>query len=235
MGVEALSLGRGIIKLKSGSRGFGAIELALVLVVLGIVFTFTLKGAALIPKMRAFVIGQQINQYKSAVQHYQDVYRNMPGDDPAAPGRWNRPPSLFVMSGRAFSLAGDSKIDGLLDDAGNASGEQYMAWSDLRNAGLAEGDPTLVGISARPENFYGGAFGFAAENLGLQQVLCLTRVPGADAETLDNQFDDGKVATGEMRGTSQWDPTEKKNNFPEPDKDPYNPEKTYIICVPNAS
>jgi hypothetical protein len=215
-------------------RGFGIIELALVIVILGIAFVLTLKGTALIAPMRAFVVSQQINQYRSAVLHYQMDFRGMPGDDPGAPARWGRDPALYVAGGRILSLAGDARIDGSLDDAANASGEQYLAWSDLRRAGFVEGDPTLVGISARPENTYGGVFGFAAQNLGLQQVLCLTMVPGTDAALLDKRLDDGNISTGQLRGTSQWDPVGRKNDFPEPDGVSYDPEKTYIICLPNT-
>ena len=217
----------------STDRGFGIIELGLAIIILGIVFVLALKGAALIPHMRAFVVSHQINQYRAAVLHYQNDYRNMPGDDPTAPTRWRRPNALYVTGTGLLSLAGDGKIDGFLDDSASASGEQYMAWSDLRSGGYVQGDPTLAGQSARPENLYGGTFGFAAQNLGLQQVLCLTRVPGADAALLDKRLDDGNIATGQLRGTSQWDPVEEKNTFPEPDVVPYSPENTYIICVPN--
>lgn len=219
---------------ESPCRGFGVLELALMIVVLGIVFVFTLKGTALIPHMRAFVVGHQIDQFRAAVLQYQNDYRNMPGDDPTAARRWQRGDALYTTGGRVLSLAGDGRIDGFLDDASNAAGEQYTAWGDLRRAGYVEGDPTLVGLSARPENTYGGAFGFAAENLGLEQVLCVTRVPGADAALLDKRYDDDNISTGQMRGTSQWDPAGRNNNFSEPDVEPYHPEKTYIICVPNT-
>jgi prepilin-type N-terminal cleavage/methylation domain-containing protein len=208
-------LNRKLAPPNAARRGFGIIELALVIVILGIAFVLTLKGTALIAPMRAFVVSQQINQYRSAVLHYQIDFRGMPGDDPAAPARWGRDPALYVAGGRILSLAGDARIDGSLDDAANASGEQYLAWSDLRRAGFVEGDPTLVGISARPENTYGG-------------------VPGTDAALLDKRLDDGNISTGQLRGTSQWDPVGRKNDFPEPDGVSYDPEKTYIICLPNT-
>ncbi len=213
--------------------GFGAIEIVVVTFILGMVFVFTLKGTALVAPMRAYVIVQQVKQYQSAVLQYQSAFLALPGDDLNAPTRWRRPEALFAFGLSAASFAGNGKIDGLLDDAGNASGEQYMAWRDLRSAGLVEGDPTLVGQSARPENFFDGDFGFAADNLGIEQVLCLTRVPGRDAELIDKNLDDGNVSTGRLRGTSQWDPVGAKNHFDAPDAAPYDPEKTYIICVPN--
>lgn len=235
MVIEAFALNSAPLRPHAGRRGFGVIELALTIVILGIVFVMTLKGTALIPMMRAFVVSQQIQQYRSAVQHYEMDFRGVPGDDPGAPARFSREASLYYTAGgRVLSLAGDGRIDGYLDDAANASGEQYMAWSDLRRGGFVEGDPTLVGPSARPENVYGGTFGFAAQNVGLQQVLCLSRVPGTDAALLDERLDDANIATGQLRGTSQWDPVGRKNDFPEPDAVPYAPEKTYIICLPST-
>lgn len=212
-------------------RGFGAIEAALVIVILGIVALFVMKGASLIPSMRAFVLAQQINQFQMAVSQYQADYRALPGDDPYGAKRWSRPDALFNTGNTVVSLSGDGKIDGLLDDSVNPLGEQYLAWSDLRYAGAIEGDATLVGQSARPETSSGGFFGFAAQNLGIAQALCISKVSGADALWLDKRLDDGVLATGKLRGTSEWNPG-AGNQFSEPDTGDYNPEKTYIICVP---
>jgi hypothetical protein len=136
------------------------------------------------------------------------------------------------LDGLPVSFLGDGIIQGELDDPVNVSGEQYSAWRDLRAAGMMEGDPALVGKSAQPENIFDGFFGFAQDNLGLQQVLCLTKVPGRDAQLLDTKLDDGNIATGRLRGTSRWDPAHAKNHFTTPDIAPYDPQKTYIICLP---
>ena len=217
----------------TSARGFGAIELVVISVVLGGAFLLALKGRVLVAPARAYVITQQIKQYQSAVLHYQNDFRALPGDDLKAPTRWKRSEALYTFGLSTVSLAGDGKIDGFFDDPGNASGEQYMAWQDLRKGGYVEGDATLVGQSARPENMFDGVFGFAEDNLGLQQVLCITKVPGRDAELVDKKLDDGNAATGLLRGTSQWDPVEAKNHFSAPDTGPYDPDKTYIICLPN--
>ena len=213
--------------------GFGAIELVVVVIILGGIFLLTLKGTNLVAPMRARVTEQQILQYQSAILHYQVDFNALPGDDAGAPSRWGRDESLFNIYGLAsVSFAGDGKIQGLFDDPSNASGEQYMAWSDLRSGGYVEGDSTLVGQSARPENLYGGVYGLAEDNLGLQQVLCLTKVPGRDAELIDKALDDGKISTGHIVATSQWDPVVANNHFSAPDTAAYDPEKTYLICLP---
>jgi len=213
-------------------RGFGLIELIVVIFILGAAFLMALKGTALIAPLRAYAVAQQVRHYQSGVLQYQADLAALPGDDERGPDRWKRAEAIYNVGGATVSYAGNTKIDGLLDDSGNAQGEQYVAWQDLRLGGYVDGDPTLVGQSARPENTFGGVFGFAEDNFGLQQVLCLTQVPGHDAELIDKRLDDGDVSRGRMRGTSQWDPVEAKNHFAAPDSTPYNPEKTYIICLP---
>lgn len=208
------------------------IELGLVIVILGVVFIFALKGVDLIPRMRTPIVAQQITNIQNAVFAYQTEYRELPGDDPGAPRRWQRPDALYMSGGAVISFVGDGKIDGLFDDAGNAVGEQFTAWRDLRLGGFLTGDVALVGQSARPENPFGGVYGFAQDNFGLQQVLCLTQVPGTDALLLDQRLDDGASSTGKVRAGSGWDPVERKNHFPEPDAGLYDPEKTYIVCLP---
>lgn len=220
---------------RTSQAGFGGIEIAVAVLVLGMVFIFTMKGTALVAPMRAFVVSQQINQYRAAFTQYEVDYRAPPGDDAGAPKRWKRDPSLFNVGGVIVSLAGDGTINGLYDDPANASGEQYMAWSDLRAAGLVQGDPKLVGPSARPENLYGGTVGFAEKNLGIERAICLSRVPGTDAALLDRRLDDAVISTGSFRGTAQWDPVGAMNTFPQADMAPYDPEKTYLICFPAAS
>jgi hypothetical protein len=213
--------------------GFGAIEVVIAVVILGMVYVFTLQGLTLISSMRAFVLAQQIGQYRSAVQQYEIEYSALPGDDPGASGRWGRPEALYASSTKLMlSLAADGKINGLFDDPGNTLGEQYVAWNDLRLAGLVAGDSTLVGQSARPETMGDITYGFAERNLGLDQVMCLTRVPGEDAARLDKRLDDGAAGTGQLRGTSKWDPVGANNQFEKPDTTPYDPDKTYIICLP---
>ena len=212
--------------------GFGVIEIAIAIIILGMVYVFTLQGLTLISSMRAFVLAQQIGQYRSAMQTYLNEYRALPGDDPGAVGRWPRPEALFDIGKGLISMAGDGKINGLFDDPANPLGEQYVAWRDLRYAGYVTGDNTLVGQSARPETIRDITYGFAEDNLGLQQVLCLTRVPGEDAALLDKRLDDGVISTGKLRGTSKWDPVGANNHFAKPDEEPYDPEKTYIICLP---
>ena len=213
-------------------RGFAALEFAVVIVILGIIFAITLKGAGAIEAMRAIATVHELRNYQNILQNYLAEFRQLPGDDPAAPSHWGRPAAMTVVDGIRASLAGDGLIQGDLSDPLNPEGEQLMAWRDLRLSGLLDGDPALIGQAAQPEDYFGTAFGFAQTNLGLDQVLCAMHVPGGVARYIDEQLDDGHIETGHVRATSQWDPVNAKNRFDTPDKTPYDPSKSYIICMP---
>ncbi|MDX2223256.1 MAG: hypothetical protein SFV21_10930 [Rhodospirillaceae bacterium] len=214
------------------ARGFSIIEMATAIILLGIVFVMTLKGRELVQTGRAFSVGYQMEQYLSRIQLYEAGYANLPGDDPTAPLRFGRPAATYFMNSLIVSEAGDGELDGRLGDTLSANGEHFMAWRDLRFAGLLEGDPELAGASAMPENPFGGVFGFDQGNLGQQPPgsLCATRVPGAAAETIDRRLDDGAIATGEVVATSRFS-IQDANHFDAPDTEPYDVEKEYIICL----
>ncbi|MGZ6252245.1 MAG: type II secretion system protein [Candidatus Binataceae bacterium] len=207
------------------------IELALAIIVIGIAFVLTLRGSEVIPAMRSFILLQQLQNYQMAIVRYQAEYHALPGDDVAGPSRWGRPASLYNLGGRPVSFVDDGKINGDLDDSGNPLGEQYLAWLDLRRAGFIDGDDQAVGQSAQPQSTHFGAFGLAEDNFGLNQVLCATRVNGDDARRIDEKLDDGNPGTGTVRATSKWDPSGAHNHFTTPDTDPYDPRKTYILCL----
>lgn len=206
--------------------------MVIIVAILGFTFLMALKGRDLVHKTRGIVVAGQLRGFQVSVRQYEDQYRAMPGDDPAAPGRWRRTNSIYVVNGVSASSTGDHRIQGPLSDYGNATGEQFNAWRDLRFAGLVDGDTDLVGQSAMPENVFGGAYGFAEDNFGIEDVICATQIPGSAAALIDQRLDDGMIATGTVRATSGWDPLTTRNRFEEPDKSPYDPSKTYIICVP---
>jgi prepilin-type N-terminal cleavage/methylation domain-containing protein len=213
-------------------RGFTFVEMAVTIVVLGIAFILTLKGAVMVELMKAMLATYQARNFQTQVEVYLSENGALPGDDPTAPGRYGRPNSVTILLGDAISAEGNSKIDGELSDSLNANGEQYTAWRDLRYAGLIDGDPALQGASAMPENPFGGVYGFDAGNLGQSGgSLCLTKVPGRAARLIDLRLDDGVINTGKVVAISKFS-IEQHNHFSAPDSQPYDDTKTYIVCMP---
>jgi len=217
------------------SAGFGLIEFSVVIGILGIVFLMALKGTAIVTSIRALVVARELDQFVQKV----DVYRSqnsgaLPGDDKRGPERYGRPKALSIFGEVYADAAGDGKIQGRLTDFRNPDSEQFMAWRDLRYAGLIDGDPSIPGFSSMPEHTFGGNFGFDEGNLGQTEPgsLCATRVPGEAARQIDERLDDGVVDKGRLVATSQYVPTGVYNHFDAPDSEPYNIEKEYIICIP---
>ncbi len=214
-------------------RGFTVIEMSMAIIVLGIAFMMTLKGADLVQTARAFMSSYTVQRYQTAIKAYETTHMALPGDDRDAPKRNQRPPSIYNIAGGTVSFAGDGMINGRLYDVTNPNGEQFMAWRDLRIDGAIPGDKTMVGASAMPDNVFGGVYGIDEGNLGqVGGSICLTRVPGRAAYMIDRYLDDGVVNKGKVVATAKWSPVEQQNHFDAPDDTPYDFEKEYIICAP---
>ncbi|MEQ9449710.1 MAG: hypothetical protein RLN70_12535, partial [Rhodospirillaceae bacterium] len=203
------------------------------IIILGAIFAMTLKGAALVETMRGVMVSYQMQHFRDRVMVYQTNHGQLPGDDTNAPRRYGRERTTRLQFGAPVSETGNTRIDGFFWDPQNANGEPFMVWRDLRYAGLVDGDPSLVGLSAMPENPFGGVYGFDEGNLGQTGgSLCATRIPGRAAQMIDDRMDDGIINQGEVVATSRYDPVDAMNHFDAPDSEPYDFEKEYIICAP---
>lgn len=208
------------------------IEVAVTTTLLGILLFLTLKGTVMIETMRSVALGYELQQFQRLVLGYQVQYRQLPGDDPVAPLRFNREAALVRQGDLRVQLTGNGVIDGLFFDSSNPEGEQFAAWRDLRFMGALSGDTKMTGVSALPETPFGGFYGFDKGNLGQEGgSLCASKVPGRAAEIIDYRIDDGKINAGKLVGTSKFS-IEAYNHFDAPDTVPYDVEKEYIICVP---
>src|SRR5260221_807798 len=83
--------------------GFTLVEIAIVLVIIGLLLGGILKGQEMITKAKIKNIINDFNGVTAAVNTYQDRYRALPGDDLTAATRWS--------SQSAVSGTGDGKIN----------------------------------------------------------------------------------------------------------------------------
>lgn len=168
--------------------GFTLIEIAIVLVIIGLLLGGILKGQELINQAKVKNVANDLNGISAAVYTYQDRYKALPGDDDGAVARWT-------------DLAATKKgnRNGVLDLSGTED-ETQLFWLHLRKAGLISGDA----VSDKPPfnsmngltTVHNGAGGFTGA------VVCTNTLSAKIAEPVDSQFDDGKPNTGSVRATA---------------------------------
>lgn len=177
--------------------GFTLVEIAIVLVIVGLLLAGVLKGQELIENSRIKNMAKDFDSMTAVVRSYQDRYRGLPGDDLTATTHTQR-----GWGATAFT-AGDN--NGLIGAGGNviifppaAGTENLQAMQVLRRAGFIEGDPALATL---PTNAAGGGISLTNNvmGFGLVNVVCLNGLTGKQAGALDRLLDDGANNSGSVR------------------------------------
>ncbi len=181
-----------VLKGKMGAQqsGFTLVEIAIVLVIIGLILGGVLKGQVLIDNAKYKNFVKEIQSYRAGVFTFQDTYRGFPGDLL----------NVSALDSAAVPGNGDGVVDGGFCDV--ASEESCKVWSHLRYAGIIAGDPTDVGTAASPAHTYGGlvssiSTGNWANGINELKVL-IQDVPGEVAQRYDNEFDDGNATSGDV-------------------------------------
>jgi len=215
--------------LKRNSQcGFTLVEIAVVLVIIGLLIGGILQGTELIDNSRVKKAGSDFQSISAAYVSYQDRFQRLPGDDgnlaalQARGGDWaqvtaagNNNGALAVNNNQAFTGAG----------------ENAAFWQHLRAAGYIAGDPSQTGVAALPRNAFSGLTGISTQ-VALGNMtgvkVCMSQVPGKAAAALDLQFDDGQPDTGDIRSNQG---TTGQNTAPNATAaTAYSEDNEYSIC-----
>lgn len=188
--------------------GFTLVEIAIVLVIIGLLLGGILKGQEMITQARIKNVTNDFNGITAAYFSYQDRYKAVPGDDARASQRWTTwgvkdGDSNGVISGK---YADNSATASLANDGNN---ESQKFWWHLRASGFVPGptQSTDAGAAIPPNNAVGGIVGvqngaFSTNSLaGL--VVCSSNVPDKIASAVDTQLDDQRANAGAMRAFTQ--------------------------------
>jgi prepilin-type N-terminal cleavage/methylation domain-containing protein len=186
--------------MKTAQKGFTLVEIAIVLVIIGLLLGGILKGQEMITQAKIKNVIADMTGVSAAMYGYQDRYRALPGDDKLA-SRWGLTPP---------GTAGNGVIEGTYVPAA-ATNETALFWDHLRRAGFVSGTGTDSpfnavtgkmgvqtgdGSGAAP----GGVLGTAAgTNLFSGLIMCSANLPDKIAISVDSQTDDGKGSTGSVR------------------------------------
>lgn len=164
-------------------QGFTLVEIAIVMVIIGLLLGGALKGQEMITNAKNKRIKADFDQISAAMYSYQDIYRALPGDNNNSNDQ----------HGHGSSDEGNG--NGLI----NNNVESGLFWRDLRAAGLIAGTNT---DTASPQNSFSGRIAVQTDIVGLNGVvICFTGVPEASMQLIDIAYDDGDGETGNVRAT----------------------------------
>lgn len=198
-------------------KGFTLVELAIVLMIIGLLIGGILKGQELIQNARIITIGRNVRSYDAAVTTFMDSYGARPGDIS------NPSTRLPNCSASPCSNAGNG--DGLIGANVVVGDENNMFWFHLNAANLISGfdssiAPSTGGVDMNypaepikgfyyvvvfnqapsPSNYINGLKGHYlrltvknSAGTGLTSSL-----PVLACAQIDRKFDDGKPWTGDV-------------------------------------
>lgn len=215
----------GLQRTRARQSGFTLVEIAIVLVIIGLLLGGVLKGQEMIENSRVKNAVNDMNGVSAAFNSYVDRYRRIPGDDgPLA--------TLTARGGNWTSITLGGNNNGTLAitqaQVFTGGGEGAALWQHLKAAGFISGNPANTGVAALPRNAFNGLLGVGPGVTGMVgTTVCLGQVPGQSARQIDTQLDDGVANTGSIRATQG---VAGANTAPGAAAATYVDGQTYTVC-----
>jgi prepilin-type N-terminal cleavage/methylation domain-containing protein len=181
--------------------GFTLVEIAIVLVIIGLLLGGILKGQEMITQARIKNVVNDFNGITAAYFSYMDRYKAIPGDDPNATTRWTSAGALVGnANGRIEGLYGVAPVATLTQALVTAGAESSNFWWHMRLSGFVAGATTGVAAWSQPTNAVGGIVGVQTDAFTTLTgvVMCSANVPDKVASAVDTQVDDQRSNTGQM-------------------------------------
>ena len=193
----------------STEAGFTLVEIAIVLVIIGLLLGGVLKGQEMITQAKIKNIINDFNGVTVAVTSYQDRYRAIPGDDQNATTRWTtQAPGKGNGDGVILGFYNANDTTGTGGAPADLK-ESNLFWHHLRIAGFVPGLTTGTGSGTPPPNAAGGLIGVESGVVGTSglgftsTIICFSNLPEKIASAVDGQIDDSKPASGQVRAQLQ--------------------------------
>ena len=182
----------------SKQKGFTLVEIAIVLVIVGLLIGGVLKGQEMITNAKLKRIESDNAGIAAAMFSYQDRYLQLPGDDSGAEDRFT-----VYAAGDPVNGDGTGTIDGAWNVASTGditlalTSETNMFFAHLRAAGLIPGG----GIDdTKPTNAYGGQIGVQDGALLISgHVTIFGTIEGPIARIVEARLDDNFGDSGRVQ------------------------------------
>jgi prepilin-type N-terminal cleavage/methylation domain-containing protein len=187
--------------------GFTLIEIALVLVIVGLLLGGMLRAQELVHGAKVKSLANDFRAIPTYIYAYHDRFRAFPGDDSRV---------ALHLQGATAAGAG-TRGNGRIDAAWNATApdaESRLFWQHVRLANLAAGPVDPGDPLYTPRNAVGGIVGISGASAGQLQVagmqgdyqVCSSAIPGRVAKQLDAALDDADTARGQVRAVADGSP-----------------------------
>jgi prepilin-type N-terminal cleavage/methylation domain-containing protein len=190
---------------KAKQSGFTLIEIAIVLVIIGLLLGGVLKGQELINSAKVKNLATDFRNIPLYFYGYQDRFKALPGDDARVATNLTN----ATLATTPSSKIGNGVIDGDWDSTTNTD-ESRLFWQHVRLAGLAAGSTDPTDTNYTPRNSDGGVIGVQS-NVGFttitgpttamsgSYIICSDGILGSYVKQLDTTLDDRETSTGSLR------------------------------------
>lgn len=178
-------------------KGFTLVEIAIVLVIIGLMIGGVLKGQEMITNAKVSKVENDYKGITAAILAYQDRYGVLPGDDPAASTRFQG----------TWTTADNGNGNGVVQGAWNSTtntDESRKMWKHLRGAGFIKGSVgNTVASYQQPTHAFGGLIGVQQNAYNLRaNVVMFGNLGGDIGQILEARGDDGSPSTGSIQGST---------------------------------
>jgi len=213
--------------MKRNQSGFTLIEIAIVLVIIGLLLGGVLKGQELINSAKVKNLAGDFKNIPVFIYGYQDKFKALPGDDITATSH---------VGATATNGSGNGIIGGKWLPAAPGD-ESSLFWQHVRLAGLAAGSTNTGDADFQPKNTIGGKIGIQAgstesiANLKGSYVICSESILGKFARQLDTNLDDGNTTTGSVMVTADTGLEMQAAEATAANLTTDDDENTYTVCM----
>jgi prepilin-type N-terminal cleavage/methylation domain-containing protein len=199
------------MQLKRQQKGFTLVEIAVVLVIIGLLLGGVLKGQELISSARVRNLADQQAGIQAAYYGFQDRYRAVPGDMDST--------AAADAIGVAVNQGGNEngRLEAPVAGANAVWDELNAVWEHLAKAGFIKGNydggsggpPVAGNTETSPVNVFSSPLilarhdGFEGTGAARLVLYLGQNVPVDIARELDVKLDDGRPTTGVLRAATE--------------------------------
>jgi prepilin-type N-terminal cleavage/methylation domain-containing protein len=172
---------------KETRAGFTLVEIAIVMVIIGLLIGGVLKGQAMIENAKVKSVVKQADGLRAAVMTFYDKYGLYPGDEN----------NDAIPPGTDAEGNGNGQIEN--------SAERFEVYRDLQLAGLIGGN--YNGTSDLPRTPYNGTVVLYWLDPGpgsAKHYFAFSNIPAEACQEIDVKFDDGVYNTGSIAANADY-------------------------------